>query len=583
MIDPLVSLTFAIYSSPGAYALLLGSGVSRAAGVPTGWEIVSDLAKRVAIAGDEDAGGDPIGWFREKQGEEPDYSKMLESLAAEPTERQLLLRRFFEPSEEEREQGIKVPTAAHRAIARLVKTGRFRVIITTNFDRLLEIALVDEGVVPTVIATADDATGALPLVHSDCTILKVHGDYLDSRLRNTPTELQTYEQPIDALLDRILDEYGLVISGWSADWDTALRNALSRNPSRRFTTYWTTRNDLIGFAKGIAIERRAVVIRVADADSLFKDLEEKVLSLERIDAGHPLSPRLAAETLKRYLPEDRHRIRLFDLLMDEVTQVEAAVSLEHLPVDAGIELTRDSYLRRLERYEETTKTLVHLLAVGGFWGEEKHDGLWVNIIDRLANRPIEYAGLTALVNLQRYPAVLALYALGMGNVAADDLGALAAVLARVQVREHGEQEPIANALPLPGVVHEDTLQSPTDRQLFTPASDRIVENVLREPLRQYLPHNEQYFDAFDTFEYLLSHAYFDRSERDGDAWAPVGRFGWSQRRRRENNIYAKVEQDARAAGDDWSFLRHGMFDGSVQRFLNVAQLFFPQIQQAHWR
>jgi hypothetical protein len=49
MIDPLVSLAHAVYSSKGVYAVLLGSGLSRAAGIPTGWEITLELIRRVAV------------------------------------------------------------------------------------------------------------------------------------------------------------------------------------------------------------------------------------------------------------------------------------------------------------------------------------------------------------------------------------------------------------------------------------------------------------------------------------------------------------------------------------------------------
>lgn len=37
-------------TSPGTYALLLGSGVSRAAGIPTGWEVTLDLVRKAAVA-----------------------------------------------------------------------------------------------------------------------------------------------------------------------------------------------------------------------------------------------------------------------------------------------------------------------------------------------------------------------------------------------------------------------------------------------------------------------------------------------------------------------------------------------------
>jgi hypothetical protein len=62
---------------------------------------------------------------------------LLDALAKTPAERQQLLRVYWEPSEQEREDGAKRPTAAHRAIAALVAQGFVRVILTTNFDRLM--------------------------------------------------------------------------------------------------------------------------------------------------------------------------------------------------------------------------------------------------------------------------------------------------------------------------------------------------------------------------------------------------------------------------------------------------------------
>ena len=88
MIDPMISLAFAIYSNKGAYALLLGSGISRASGIPTGWEVVLDLIRKVAKLEGEDCEPDPADWFRKKQGAEPDYSKLLDGIAKTPAERQ---------------------------------------------------------------------------------------------------------------------------------------------------------------------------------------------------------------------------------------------------------------------------------------------------------------------------------------------------------------------------------------------------------------------------------------------------------------------------------------------------------------
>ena len=243
-INPIESLAISMQSQPGVYALLLGSGVSSGAGVKTGWQITLDLVRKLAALQREDASDDPAGWYESKYGEPPNYSKLLEALGKSRIERQNLLRPYFEPNDMERADGVKTPTVAHRAIAELVKNGYIRVIITTNFDKLLEQALRDQGVEPAVLDSPDNVQGALPLAHIKNCVFKIHGDYLDSEIRNTPNELACYPEPYDDLLDRIFDEYGLVVCGWSSESDEALAAAMSRSTSRRFTTFWTKKDDL---------------------------------------------------------------------------------------------------------------------------------------------------------------------------------------------------------------------------------------------------------------------------------------------------------------------------------------------------
>ncbi len=143
----------------------------------------------------------------------------MHQIAKSPSERSRLLREFFEPTEEQHAEGRKRPTPAHHAIAALVARGYIRVIVTTNFDRLLELALADIGIQPVVISTADAANGALPLTHSRCSIIKINGDYLDTRIRNTSDELERYDESSERLLGQVFDEYGLIVAGWSAEWD----------------------------------------------------------------------------------------------------------------------------------------------------------------------------------------------------------------------------------------------------------------------------------------------------------------------------------------------------------------------------
>ena len=88
-VDPVVSLALSMVTAPGMYALFLGSGVSRAAGISTGWDVTLDLVRKAA-AGEEDASDDPLGWYRGRFGKDPDYSEVIDGVARSQAERRVL-------------------------------------------------------------------------------------------------------------------------------------------------------------------------------------------------------------------------------------------------------------------------------------------------------------------------------------------------------------------------------------------------------------------------------------------------------------------------------------------------------------
>jgi len=79
-LHPATQCAFSIYENKGVFALLLGSGISRAARIPTGWEITLDLIRRVALARGAEEQPDWAAWYRAESGEEPNYSNLLEEL-----------------------------------------------------------------------------------------------------------------------------------------------------------------------------------------------------------------------------------------------------------------------------------------------------------------------------------------------------------------------------------------------------------------------------------------------------------------------------------------------------------------------
>jgi hypothetical protein len=566
MIDPLVSLAFAVYSNKGVYALLLGSGISRASGIPTGWEVVLDLIRKVAKLQGEDCEPDPDEWFRKKHGSEPDYSKLLDAIAKSPTERQQLLRGYFEPTEDERSQGLKLPSSAHKAIARLAASGYLRVILTTNFDRLTERALEEVGVTPTVISSTDQLAGALPLAHSGVTVIKLHGDYLDTRIKNTDSELAGYEPAMDRQLDRVLDEYGLIVSGWSGEWDKALRSAIERCPSRRFTTFWVTRSSLAEKAKQLVDHRQAIVLQ-ADANRLFGTLQEKVQALEDLNAPHPLSAKMAVATMKRYLVDPAAKIRLRDLVHEETEKLFAEISSAAFGGDAKLK-TEVELATRVERYAAPCEMLLSMLVTGCYWGNENTVNLWVACLQRIATPGSGGSGYDYLLKLRRYPALLLIYGAGVAAIAAGNYQTLAATMTKPRAKsDQGKFAPICSEIH-PWAVMEQNIGRllPGLERSKTPVSDHLFAK-LREPLREYLPRDEDYQEAFDRFEYLLGlvHADLNRLEwTSGCWWGPIGSFIWRPFHE-GGGILKKVSAELESEGANWPLLRAGLFGSSVEQ------------------
>lgn len=579
MIDPLLSLVFTLHSNKGIYALLIGSGVSRPAGIPTGWEVVLDLIRKLARLKGETCEPDPAAWYQQTYGIEPDYSDLLNKIVKTPVERSQILKSYFEPTEEERIEGFKVPVEAHQAIAQLVAKGYIRIIVTTNFDRLLERAIEACGVIPTVISNADAAEGALPITHSKCSIIKVHGDYLDTRMKNTATELSEYGERMSQLLDQIFDEYGLIVCGWSGQWDTALRAAIERCRNQRFSTYWASKDEPSKEARKLINLRRAEVMAIKDANSLFAELEDKLLALEDISRSHPLSAKIAVASLKRYIVDDKEIIRLYDLVCEETERLHSQLNESNFPAQ-GIQFSKEELLSRIQRYEAMTEILVALMSMGCFWGGVQHQKIWAKCLERVAHPNGARDGLPFWIGLKSYPALLLFYAAGIGSVAGHRYDTLSTLMTKVRIRELNDVKPLVLSLYVWAVIPDDVgHQLPGMEKRKFPGSDYLF-NMLREPLRDLLPDDSEYQRVFDQFEYLLALVYADFHEKEGRGFrAPIGCFGWrstSWMATHEGHPSKVVESEIADQGANWPLVKAGLFDRSVER-VKVVKTALDQI------
>lgn len=528
---------------------------------------------------DSQASPDPEHWYRENFKQEANYSDLLDALAKTPEERQQLLRAYWEPNDQEREEDEKKPTVAHHSIATLAAQGFIRVIITTNFDRLVETALTDAGVVSTVLSSPDQVQGALPLIHTQCCVFKVHGDYLDTRIKNTPDELDQYPPEFDQLLDRIFDEFGLIVCGWSAEWDGALRSALIRASSRRFTTYWAVRGEPSDKAQHLIHHRRAQVIPIEDADNFFQTVQQQVESIEEFSRPHPLSTEAAVASLKRYIPDPQHRIRLSDLIDNTVEQVVEVTSGEAFSASAP-EPTTESLTKRVRGYEEACSTLLALAMTGGYWAEEEHYSVWQRALERLGSTPSR-SGLTFWLELQRYPATLLLYALGLGAVEAGRLRFLGRMLGTTIHRAHQKDVPAVWILPPVCLFSYSGQQMQIlegmDRRKV-PLNDWI-HDTLRPCAEHIIRDKKRYTSVFDKLEILMALSYAHHSSLERYS-IPSGAF--VHRSENRVQILQEIGESLSKKRDDSPFVTCKIFGETAEdckQGLEALEQFIPELDR----
>ncbi len=291
-LDPIVSLSVALAEAPGTCAFFLGSGVSRDAGVPTGWQVMREGLRKLQqldATSAEPLDDDALdAWLAETGREHITYSELLELIAPDQAVRREYLAGFFEGRE---------PGPTHEALADMAARSMIRVFITTNFDRLLEHALQARGIEPVVIASDADLEAAMPREHATCVVVKPHGDYLRETIRNTPEELATLDPGMTAELGEIFNRYGIVVVGYSGG-DEGIGNILRARRSR-FGVWWVARGELTPDGANLVEASAARIVRRDTAADFLADLNSRLRVFEEHPSG--ITPAVAHDSVMALL------------------------------------------------------------------------------------------------------------------------------------------------------------------------------------------------------------------------------------------------------------------------------------------
>lgn len=391
-IDAVTRLAINIQANKGVYIPLLGSGVCLPAGILSGWKVTEDLLKKLSFVQEGHIANDVFNWYESKYHKEAQYSDLLSELGYKNTEIGNLLWSYFEPTEEERNNHLKEPTDAHTAIAELASKGYFKVILTTNFDRLIETALERKGVKYQVISNESQLDTAVPIIHFPLTVVKVNGDYKETSVRNTVEELTNYPERWNVFLKRIFKDFGLISCGWSAKWDIALIKDIKESTGHQYSYNFTfVGEDESNRFNTLAKECEGVGFKIDNADNFFKELADKVNALEIIKSKDmEIDRQIAITRVKEYIMKDEDLIRYTDLFEDETKRAIERISEVTYTHET---MTAQLYSQIYENAYTQVAVLLDMGIVASRWAnDDVHQEVVVNSLYSMANRPLNKIG-----------------------------------------------------------------------------------------------------------------------------------------------------------------------------------------------
>jgi hypothetical protein len=533
MINEQLMLANHVFSNRGAFAIFLGSGISRPAGIATGWEILAQLISRLAILEKEQMKPSPEEWYKSKYGIMPGYSQIIEKLTSTSEERVNLLRPFFEATDSERDEGLKQPTNAHRYIAKLVQKGYIKVIVTTNFDRLMENALREIGLEATIISNPNHIDNVMPLIHSSITIIKINGDYLDTKFLNIEAELGSYDNRLVEYLKFVFENFGLITSGWSATWDIALKDILHSANKFRFSNYFTYITNSPELLE-MAASRKGKALQIIDANHFFQELYENVEALESGIKDDPLSKPIALARLKKYIERPDQRIPLYELVSRELDTAYKAINFQSFPNPD------EASVRKVIEFDLASLNTIASLSIQGIhWGNEVHHNTWLQVVSKFAH-PVRHSTSYAIWSSLAYlPALVLFYGTGISALHAKDY-TLLKKLFYIQINNpyrDGEKASIYQFIQAEEIIEGRQLNKIMGTNQYVPHSELLFK-YYKHQFDQWMPAESSFEELFDTYELLFSLMCI---KIQGKAWFPKGRYIY-RRRDSQNIIYSKLKE-----------------------------------------
>ena len=329
-INPTIPLSYNLADGRKKYVLFCGAGVSKDAGIPTGWDILLETLKLIRTQEEGESKeytGKEMETYYEDNFKDSTYSEIIESLFPSREEQREFLERLFEN---------KAHGKAHKLISDWVKAGLIRFIITTNFDSSIEHSLDDAGLRGkySVITDGGQVLASKPWhLVEDCRIYKVHGTIEQGQIRNTKKDLEKLDDDLEKDFLDIIERHGVIVLGYACNKDDmAVMDCFNRRRFKGYTLYWTVHDNQNSDNVKELVKRQDG--RFIDIQSASDFLEEVLNRVEIARRGTEQTSEAVAQVgfknlitsssdieIRQTIDEERRKLKkYFENILDEVDE-----------------------------------------------------------------------------------------------------------------------------------------------------------------------------------------------------------------------------------------------------------------------
>jgi len=261
------------------FCLLLGAGSSNSCGVKTAKEMMVELAK--------------ILYYQESRTESFETWERNQDWFDNDKKYSILFERVYDQKPQRRnyiEQCVKNarPSWGHIYLSNIIERKYFDVILTTNFDDLLNESSILYSNFRPIVCAHDSTISGIRITSARPKIIKLHGDYLYDNIKNTLKETRNLEKNTSEKIMQFAKEYGLIVIGYGGN-DNSVMDILFRMVNENCNyfphgLYWCLRNEdrISKKVQKLLTQENTYWVKIEGFDDFMAELHENLgLSLPR--------------------------------------------------------------------------------------------------------------------------------------------------------------------------------------------------------------------------------------------------------------------------------------------------------------